>query len=102
MEGGNSGQAPCLPTLALGFGPDNRLPIRRQNEACPWATDLDTVAAWLHNVEEDGLLNGMLVWAVLDTVPELNGNIRSAGLPHECLPRSRHGGSVPVHLSGPR
>jgi|GEM_PF-6882367 len=78
MEGGNSGQAPCLPTLAFGFGPDNRLPIRCQDQACSWATDLDTMAAWLHNVEEDSLLNGMLVWAVLDTVPELNGNIRSA------------------------
>src|SRR6202522_3958134 len=52
MEGLNRFQPPRLSFLAVFLGPDNRLPVRRQNQPRPGIGDLDPVAAGLINIEE--------------------------------------------------
>src|SRR5690349_22103132 len=59
-------QAPRLSLLALLFGPDDRLPVRRQNETGPGIGDLDPVAARFVYIEKKGLLDGVLVRAGFD------------------------------------
>src|ERR1700688_3236144 len=52
-------QPPRLTFLALFLGPDDRLPVRRQNQPCAGVGDLDPVAAGFINVEEKSLLDGV-------------------------------------------
>jgi hypothetical protein len=59
-------EAPGLAFLALGLGPHDGLPIGRQHQAGAGVGDLDAVAAGLVDVEEEGLLDGVLVRALLD------------------------------------
>src|SRR4051794_39021302 len=59
-------QSPGLALLALFLGPDDRLPVRCQNETGSGIGDLDAVAAGLVDVEEESLLDGVLVRAGLD------------------------------------
>src|SRR5262249_28360976 len=59
-------QSPGLALRALGLGPADRLPVGRQDEACAGIGDLDAVAAWLVDVEEERLLDGVLVRPGLD------------------------------------
>src|ERR1700750_1219511 len=57
---------PRLAPLALFLGPDDRLPVRCEDEAGAGVGDLDAVAAGFVDVEEEGLLDGMLVRPGLD------------------------------------
>ncbi len=66
VEGLDGLQAPGLALLALGLGPDDRLPVRGEDEAGAGVGDFDAVAAGLVDVEEEGLLDGVLVRAGLD------------------------------------
>src|SRR5690349_4267810 len=59
-------QSPCLALLALFLGPDDRLPVGRENEAGAGVGDLDAVAAGLIDVEEEGLLDRVLVRSGFD------------------------------------
>src|SRR6202790_4508913 len=59
-------QPPRLSLLAFLFGPDDRLPVRRQNEPGAGVGDFDAVAAGLVDIEEEGLLDRVLVRAGLD------------------------------------
>jgi len=59
-------QPPRLALLALFLGPDDRLPVGRENEAGAGVGDLDAVAAGLVDVEEERLLDRVLVRAGLD------------------------------------
>src|SRR3954468_22573980 len=59
-------QSPGLALLALFLGPDDRLPVRRQNETCAGVGDFDAVAAGLVDVEKEGLLDRVLVRTGLD------------------------------------
>src|ERR1700733_1826996 len=77
VEGLDGFQPPGLSLLALLLRPDDRLPIRRQNQPCAGIGDLDPVAAGLIDVEEEGLLDRVLVRASLDVDPILEENIRS-------------------------
>ena len=54
-------ESPCLALLALVLGPCDRLPVRRQNEACAGIRHFDAIAAGLIDVEEEGLLHRVLV-----------------------------------------
>src|SRR3984885_9988588 len=69
-------QPPRLPLLALLLGPDDRLPVRRQDQPRPGIGDLDPVAAGLINIEEKSLLDGVLVRTSLDVDPVLQEDIR--------------------------
>src|SRR6185437_13145851 len=68
-------QPPCLPLLAFLLGPDDRLPIRRQDEARAGIGDFDPVAAGLVDIEEEGLLDGVLVRPGLDVDPVLQEDV---------------------------
>ena len=57
----NALQPPRLVLLALLLGPNDRLPVRREDEARAGIGDLDAVAAGLPNIEEEGLLDRVLV-----------------------------------------
>jgi hypothetical protein len=59
-------QSPSLALLALFLRPDDRLPVRRQDEAGTGVGDFDAVAAGLIDVEEKRLLDRMLVRTGLD------------------------------------
>src|SRR4051794_17939266 len=54
-------QPPGLALLALFLGPDDRLPVRREDEAGAGVGDFDAVAPGLVDVEEEGLLDRVLV-----------------------------------------
>src|SRR3954468_23182044 len=54
-------QPPGLALLALFLGPDDRLPVGRENEAGAGVGDLDAVAAGLPDIQEEGLLDRVLV-----------------------------------------
>src|SRR5436305_2074870 len=71
-------QSPRLALLALFFGPDDRLPVRREDQAGAGVGDFDAVAAGLPDVEEEGLLDGVLVRAGFDVDAVLQKNIRGA------------------------
>src|SRR5580704_9973246 len=69
-------QPPRLTLLALFLGPDDRLPVRRQNQPRPGVSDLDPVAAGFIDIKEKGLLDGVLVRASLDVDAVLQEDIR--------------------------
>src|SRR3954465_2873001 len=71
-------QPPRLPLLALLFGPDDRLPVGSQDQPGAGVGDFDAVAAGLPDVEEEGLLDGVLVRAGLDEDAVLEKNIGAA------------------------
>jgi hypothetical protein len=48
MECRDRGKPPSLPALALRFGPDDRLPVRREDETSAWAANLDPMPTWSH------------------------------------------------------
>src|SRR6202161_4519967 len=76
MEGLDGFQPPRLPLLALLLGPDDRLPVGRQNQPRSGIGDLDPVTAGFIDIEEKSLLDGVLVRAGLDVDPVLQENIR--------------------------
>src|SRR5882672_2426608 len=78
VEGLDGLQAPGLALLALGFAPRDRFPVRRQDEPCARAGDLDAIAARLVDVEEEGLLDSVLVRAGLDEHAVLQENVGGA------------------------
>src|SRR5262245_28208625 len=59
-------QPPGLALLALLLGPDDRLPVGREDEASAGVGDFDAVTAGLPDIEEEGLLDRVLVRAGLD------------------------------------
>src|SRR5216110_287165 len=59
-------QPPGLALLALLLGPDDRLPVGREDEAGAGVGDLDAVAAGLIDIQEEGLLDRVLVRAGFD------------------------------------
>src|SRR5215207_841084 len=59
-------QPPCLALLALFLGPDDRLPVGREDEAGAGVGDFDAVAAGLIDIEKESLLDRVLVRAGLD------------------------------------
>src|SRR6185503_17873503 len=61
--------------LALLLGPQDRLPVGRENEAGAGIGDFDAVAAGLVNVEEEGLLDRVLVRSGLNVHAVLEKNI---------------------------
>src|ERR1700722_12059650 len=78
VEGLDCLQAPGLAFLALLLGPDDRLPVRRQDQARAGVGDFDPVAAGLVDIEEEGLLNRVLVRAGLDLDAVFQENIGGA------------------------
>src|ERR1700689_4898611 len=66
MEGLDGFQTPRLPLLALLLGPDDRLPVRRQNQPRTGIGDLDPVTAGLVNIKKKCLLDRVLVRTGLD------------------------------------
>src|ERR1700753_1789118 len=50
-------QAPGLALLALLLGPDDRLPVGRQDQPRAGVGDLDAVAAGLVDIEEESLVD---------------------------------------------
>src|SRR5689334_15380005 len=71
-------QAPGLALPTLFLGPDDRLPVRRQDQTRDGVRDLDAVAAGLPDVEEEGLLDRMLVRSGLDMDAVLEKNVGGA------------------------
>src|SRR5262252_2436947 len=71
-------QPPGLTLLALLLGPDDRLPVRRQDQPRAGVGDLDAVAAGLPDIEEEGLLDRMLVRTGFDIDAVLEEDVRSA------------------------
>src|ERR1700754_1159065 len=59
-------QPPRLSLPSLLLGPYDRLPVRRQNEPRAGVGDFDAVAAGFVDIEEEGLLDGVLVRAGFD------------------------------------
>src|SRR6185369_17910288 len=59
-------QPPGLAFLALFLGPDDRLPVGREDQASAGVSNFDAVAAGLIDVKEKGLLDRVLVRAGLD------------------------------------
>jgi hypothetical protein len=81
-------QSPGLALPALFLGPDDRLPVRRQDKARAGVGDFDAVAAGLIDVEEEGLLDRVLVRAGLDVNAVLEKDIGgTAEFPRGCLAR---------------
>ena len=68
-------EAPRLSLFPFGFGPDDRLPVRRQDQASAGIGDLDAVAAGLVDVKEERLLDGVLVRAGLDVDAVFQENV---------------------------
>src|SRR4051794_34970730 len=66
VEGRDRLQAPGLALGPLGLGPGDRLPVRGVDQPAGGVAQLDAVAAGLVDVEEEGLLDGVLVRAGLD------------------------------------
>src|SRR6516165_3821594 len=71
-------EAPSLAFLAFLLGPDDRLPVWRENQPRAGVGDLDAVAAGLPDIEEEGLLDRMLVRAGLDIDVVLEKDIGGA------------------------
>src|SRR5471032_3130143 len=71
-------QPPGLALLALLLGPDDRLPVRGENEPGAGIGDLDAVAPGLVDIEEEGLLDGVLVRTDLDVDAVLQEDIGGA------------------------
>src|SRR5271167_245626 len=68
-------QAPSLALLALGFGPDDRLPVRRQDEPGAGVGDFHAIAAGFVDVEKERLLDRVLVRPGLDEDPVFEKNV---------------------------
>src|SRR5882672_9243654 len=71
-------QPPRLALPALLLGPDDRLPVRRENETGAGVGDLDPVATGFVHIEEERLLNGVLVRAGLDVDAVFQENVGGA------------------------
>src|SRR5262245_14117353 len=71
-------QSPGLALRALGLGPADRLPVGREDESGTGIGDLDAVAAWLVDVEEERLLDGVLVRPGLDEHAVLEKDVGGA------------------------
>src|SRR5689334_4409494 len=78
VEGLDGLEPPGLALLALFLGPDDRLPVGREDQACAGVGDLDAVAAGLPDIEEEGLLDRVLVRAGLNVDAVLQEDIRCA------------------------
>src|SRR5215510_12079290 len=59
-------QSPRLALLALFLGPDDRLPVGREDQAGAGVGNLDAIAAGLVDIEEEGLLARVLVRTCLN------------------------------------
>jgi len=55
-----------LALFALFLRPGNRLPVRRQQQACTGIGHFDPITAGLVDIEKEGLLDRVLVWPGLD------------------------------------
>src|SRR5262249_60061430 len=71
-------QAPGLALLALFLRPGDWPPVRRQHKACTGIGYLDPVAARLVDIEEEGLLDGVLVGPGLDEDSVLEEHVGSS------------------------
>ncbi len=71
-------EAPRLTFLALGLGPDDGLPVGGEHQSSACIVDLDPVAAGLVDVQKEGLLHGVLVWAGLDAHAVLEADVGGA------------------------
>src|ERR1700760_1768316 len=60
VEGLDRLQAPGLALGPFGLGPGDRAPVRRQYQPGDRVAQLDPVPAWLVDVEEERLLDGLL------------------------------------------
>src|SRR5215813_1500970 len=78
VEGLDGLQSPRLALLALIFGPDDGLPVGRQDEPRAGICYLDAVAAGLPDIEEEGLLDRVLVRTGLDMHTVLEEDVGSA------------------------
>src|SRR4029077_19169155 len=70
-------QSPGLSFPALGFGPADRLPVRRQHKACASAGHLDPVAAGFVHIKKEGLLDRVFVRPRLNKDSVLEEDISS-------------------------
>src|SRR5580698_10329099 len=71
-------EAAGLALSALRLGPDDRFPVRGQDEPRAGIGDLDAMAAGLKDIEEEGLLHRMLVRPGLDLDAVLQKNVGGA------------------------
>ena len=71
-------QPPRLALLALFLGPDDRLPVRRENKTGAGVGDFDAVAAGFVDVKEKRLLDRVLVRTGLDIDAVLQEDVGSA------------------------
>src|SRR5687767_1813071 len=78
VEGLDRLEAPRLSLLPLGLGPHDRFPVGREHQPRAGAVELDAVAAGLVDVEEEGLLHGVLVRAGLDVDAVFEADVRRA------------------------
>ena len=78
VEGLDGLQAPRLPLGPLGLGPVDGRPVRGQDQPRPGGAGLDAVAAGLVDLEEEGLLDGVLVRARLDEHAVVQGQVGGA------------------------
>src|SRR5690348_6374951 len=78
VEGLDRLQPPGLALLALFLGPDDRLPVGRQDQPRAGVGDRDAVATGLPDIKEEGLLDRMLVRAGLDVDAVLEEDIGGA------------------------
>src|SRR5208337_985370 len=69
-------QAPRLTFFALGLGPANRLPVWRQNQPRSGVSYLHAIASGLVDIQEKGLLDGVLVWPGFDVHAIFQANVR--------------------------
>src|ERR1700722_2544436 len=76
VEGLDGFQPPCLPLFALLFRPDDRFPVRCQDQPRAGIGDLDPVAAGLIDVKKESLLDRMLMRTGFDIDPVLQKNVR--------------------------
>lgn len=84
-------EAPGLPLLALGFSPDDRLPVRSQDQARAGIGKLDPVTGRLPDVKKERSLNRVLVRSGFDVNPVLQKDV---GGPENVLSRVRRVGDV--------
>lgn len=77
-------EAPGLTALALGFGPDDRFPIGREDQSRPGIGELDAVTGRLPDIKKERALDGMLVRTGLDMDAILEENV---GRPQDVLAR---------------
>src|ERR1700684_2434686 len=77
------GQAPRLAPGSLGLGPGDGLPVGREDQPRTGIAQFDPVPAWLVDVQEEGLLDGVLMRAGLDEDALFEADVRG---PQECLP----------------